>query len=146
MTTPAARTPLWPIVIVALLTIQFLVGTECLVRPVVVSGPSMEPVLQHGDRVFVDVWTYRQRAPRADEILVIEAPGLDRALLVKRVGRPGDRLAERGDRSPGGSLWVEGDNRRDSLDSRQLGELRADGVTGRVVWRYWPPSRWGAVR
>ena len=143
MTEPGVRLARWPILIVALLAVQFLACTECLVRPVAVSGPSMEPGLRHGDRVLVDLWTYRQRAPRPAEVLVIEAPGSSHALLVKRVGRPGSAGP---DRPPGGSLWLEGDNRQDSLDSRQLGELSAERVTGRVVLRYWPLSRLGLVR
>jgi signal peptidase I len=146
MIEPLDRWPRWPVAILTLLALQFLAWTECLVRPVAVSGPSMEPGLRQGDRVLVDLWTYRHRAPRPTEVVVIEAPGPSRSLLVKRVGRPDERGHRPPDRQPGGTLWLEGDNRRSSLDSRELGELPAGGVTGRVVFRYWPPSRLGVVR
>jgi len=137
----------WPGAIIAILAIQFLGWTEYVVRPVAIAGPSMEPVLLQGDRVLVDLWTFRQRAPRPAEIVVLEGPGPGRTLLVKRAGRARESSpAPTPDLPPGGSLWVQGDNAADSLDSRQFGELRAARITGRVVLRYWPLSRLGFVR
>jgi signal peptidase I len=107
----------------------------------------MEPELREGDRLLVDVWTYRHRAPRPTEVVVVAAPGPARTLLVKRAGRRSPVLGPpRPDDPPGGRVWVEGDNPEDSLDSRQLGEIAEDRVAGRVVLRYWPLSRLGLVR
>ena len=50
---------------------------------------------------------------------------------------------------PAERLWVMGDHRRDSADSRaHLGDpgggmVRLDDAIGRVVVIYWPPSRAG---
>ena len=99
-----------------------------------VAGHSMAPSLSAGDRVLVDRWTHAQRLPRRGEIVLVEGPGGD--LLVKRVVRVG----------PSGDVWVEGDNREASSDSRDFGPLSAGRVRGRVVWRYWPISRLGPVR
>ena len=55
-------------------------------------------------------------------------------------------------RVPEGRLWVMGDHRSDSADSRQYlgspggGTVPEDKVIGRVEWIGWPPSRWGSVR
>lgn len=38
-------------------------------------------------------------------------------------------------------LWVMGDNREHSADSRAFGPIRADDVIGHVVARAWPPAR-----
>jgi signal peptidase I len=38
-------------------------------------------------------------------------------------------------------LWVMGDNRGDSKDSRVFGPIRESTVVGRTVWRVWPFSR-----
>ena len=147
MTGTPRRWARWPGAVVVVLGIQFVGWTECVLRPIVVAGPSMEPALRHGDHVLVDLWTYRQRAPRPAEVLVLQAPGPARTLFVKRAGRTGEPLpAPTPDVPPGGTLWVQGDNAGDSLDSRQLGELPADRITGRVVLRYWPLSRLGFVR
>jgi signal peptidase I len=42
---------------------------------------------------------------------------------------------------PEGMLWVMGDNRRNSADSRVFGPIKQDTVVGRAVVRVWPPSR-----
>ena len=39
-----------------------------------------------------------------------------------------------------------GDNRDNANDSRFFGPVRRDAIHGRATNRYWPPSRWGAVR
>jgi signal peptidase I len=39
---------------------------------------------------------------------------------------------------PDGMLWVMGDNRPGSSDSRVFGPIRRDTVVGRAVWRVWP--------
>jgi signal peptidase I len=109
-----------------------------LAAPWTVAGPSMAPTLQTGDRVVVDRWTYRHRPPRAGEVVLLGMPG--GFPLVKRVAEP-----------PGGSdprpgVWVLGDNPPASADSRVFGAVPDEWAIGRVVWRYWPPRRFGAVR
>ncbi|HXV76359.1 MAG TPA: nickel-type superoxide dismutase maturation protease [Candidatus Polarisedimenticolaceae bacterium] len=129
-----ANLPLLACVLAVLATATWL-ATIWLGRPAVVAGRSMEPSLRDGDRVIVDLWTYDRRPPRVGEVVLISAPETDGAWIVKRVARRGAR----------GELWLLGDNPRSSLDSRQWGWLPADRVVGRVVFRYWPPSRFGVA-
>ena len=46
---------------------------------------------------------------------------------------------------PEGYLWVMGDNRTNSSDSRVFGPVSVDSVTGRVFFRYWPLDRFGPM-
>lgn len=39
---------------------------------------------------------------------------------------------------PNGYFWAMGDNRGNSADSRVIGAVDAQNVTGRAVFRYWP--------
>jgi signal peptidase I len=43
---------------------------------------------------------------------------------------------------PAGRLWVMGDNRYDSADSRVHGTVPVDDVVGRAFLTTWPVSRW----
>jgi len=42
---------------------------------------------------------------------------------------------------PQGKLWVMGDNRTNSSDSRVFGPIRESKVVGRAIMRVWPPGR-----
>jgi signal peptidase I len=41
----------------------------------------------------------------------------------------------------GGHLWMMGDNRTDSADSRVFGQVDEDTIVGRAMFRIWPPWR-----
>lgn len=67
-------------------------------------------------------------------------------------GLPSEPLATPGGRTvsypyvvPEGYLWVMGDNRTNSQDSRVFGAVEESSVTGRGVLTYWPLSRFGLL-
>ena len=118
------------------------------VRPGIMPGTSMLPTLQPGERVAIDTLAYRQRLPRRGEIVAFRAPFDPSKTAIKRViGLPGDvvsivsggtvvvnghPLSEPYVVSPARSemaaldvpaqvLFVLGDNRSHSFDSRHWG-------------------------
>lgn len=46
---------------------------------------------------------------------------------------------------PPQSVWVLGDNRPNSSDSRSFGEVPLDKIKGEAFFRFWPPNHWGSL-
>ena len=44
-----------------------------------------------------------------------------------------------------GRYFVIGDNRAHSTDSREFGPVGLEEIVGRVLFRWWPPGRWGPM-
>ena len=135
-----------------------------------VDGASMENTLLHGERLMVDKLTYRFREPKRGEIIVLNAPG-SRRFIKRIVAVGGDTVQERNgvlfvngvaveepyvDNKtsmtwgpilvPPGHVWVMGDNRPRSDDSRgSVGFLPVTKIVGRTLFRYWPLNRVGAI-
>lgn len=110
----------------------------------------MDPTLKEGERVFVEFVTYRSRAPHQGELALLEGP--DGAFIVKRVGSGPLPRNETPFLSPFRAVdaaedWflVEGDNPGSSFDSRAFGPVPRHRFRGRIVLRYWPLGRWGAI-
>lgn len=147
-------------VVIALLIHQFLV-TQYLV-----DGHSMDPTLASGERLIVDRLSYDFGPPKRGDIIVFRAPVVGDEDWVKRViGLPGDTIAISDGklllngkvipepfiaqpmdpthnfgplRIPPGELFVMGDNRNVSEDSRMIGPIAISSVIGRVALIIWP--------
>ena len=106
------------------------------VRRYVVEGRSMLQAFAPGDRVLVEDLTYRLRAPRVGDVVVVERDG---RLDLKRVAAaPGASVTVRGepDFLAHDEWFVLGDNLAESTDSRELGPVKRHDIVGRAWFRY----------
>ncbi len=136
-----------------------------------VSGLSMEPHIRSGEYVVINTFAYRLGAPRRGDIVAFRHEAEERAIFIKRViGTPGDRVRiDRGivyvngvkleepyvqhadGRSfgeitvPPQSVYVLGDNRAQSEDSRVFGPVDDGLLVGRAVAGIWPPRMLGGL-
>ena len=128
---------------------------------------SMEPNLLPHDRVLVNKFIYRFRTPRPGEIVVLKPPTDPSRNYIKRVvAVSGQRVEIRGDHVyvngrmlperyisvatagaygpaivPAHQVFVLGDNRGNSEDSRAFGFVPDHNLVGEAVLIYWPPQR-----
>ncbi len=136
-----------------------------------VYGQSMEPNLHTDQRLVVEKISYRFHVPRRDDIVVLRLPAQTSELLIKRViGLPGETVEIRDGivyingqmldepyvtyRShetrgplvvPPLNVFVLGDNRSASNDSRAFGPVHRDNILGHAWLSYWPPALLGWV-
>eukprot|EP00249_Psilotum_nudum_P008649 c21422_g1_i1 orf=268-786(-) len=123
-------------------------------------GPSMEPTLNSGsddtfkflkkDILWVETFfTPAYNFSRGD-VVVLRSPEEPNEWLVKRlIALQGDWINVPGSyeilQVPKGRCWVEGDNGKQSLDSKTFGPIPLALVKGRATHILWPPSRIGRI-
>ena len=150
-----------------ILLVVLAAGLLYSIEPVRVHADSMQPTLRSGDEVLVDRLSLVLRAPHRGEIVVANAP--DIGLVVKRVAAVGGDTVGIEDgvlvvnghaekegyvdyasidgsyfgpvRVAPGAVFLLGDNRGNSEDSRDFGAVPEDDVLGRVLVRLWPVTR-----
>jgi signal peptidase I len=77
----------------------------------------------------------------ADGVVLIDGVAIDEPYL-----RPAAQMRDFGPVDvPAGHVFVMGDNRGASQDSRRFGPVPEDEIIGRAFVKVWPPSRWGGL-
>lgn len=166
---------------VALAVVLFLV-LQLFIQNTVVEGQSMQPNFVDREHLLVSKIAYRLGDPARGDVVVFHAPGTADKDYIKRViALPGETVEIRAgtvyingepieepwapvqDRSdfgpyvvPTEHLFVLGDNRANSNDSRVFGQMPGTGLTepavpldlivGRAWITLWPADRIGVVR
>ena len=141
-------------------------------EPVGVPSGSMAPTLRPGDSVLVNKLAYHFGDPRRRDLVVLRPPGSGQLMLKRIVGVGGDRVGVEDGvlhvngravaepfvnrrlvdsvyfgpvRVPSGAVFVMGDQRSNSLDSRSFGAVPRSRLVGRVDLRIWPPAAAGGL-
>jgi len=154
-----------------LLALLIIVLGALVIRIPQVDGSSMAPTIASGEIVATESLSYHFRAPTRGEIVAFSLDLSRQETYIKRVvALPGDRVriddgvvrvnGRRIDESyvhfhdtrslpptviPPGHLFVLGDDRPQSEDSRFFGPIPESTVIGRACWVLWPLSRFGPL-
>ena len=153
-----------------ILSLVLFLAINAISERIRVESISMQPTLYPGDYVIVNKLAYRFKGnPDRGDVIVFRYPPNPEAIpYIKRViGLPGDRIhivdgrvsvndqpviepylmvpTNRGGdwTVPTGQLFVMGDNRNNSSDSRSWGFVPLENIIGRAELIYLPPQHWG---
>ncbi|KHM52080.1 MAG: signal peptidase I [Anaerovibrio sp.] len=159
----------WVISIAVAVALAMFIRTF-VVELYLVDGPSMMPTLEHQQRLVVNKFIYKMRAPERGEILIFQYPRDKSRDFIKRViAVPGDTIEIKDHNVyvngelqnedyilaksrmdypkttiPEGHVFVMGDNRNNSEDSRfpDVGFVPYELLKGKAMLVFWPLSAW----
>ncbi|BFZ15907.1 hypothetical protein BsWGS_18946 [Bradybaena similaris] len=111
---------------------------------------SMWPTIQHGDLVLLSPFYANHRLLHKGDVVFCRSPKNPRAIICKRlVALEGETVLndETGFQEfvDKGQVWLEGDNKHASIDSRTYGSLPYGLIISKVTLRIWPLRRFGLL-
>jgi signal peptidase I len=112
-----------------------------------IPSASMEPTVMKGDRVLADKTAYRRMAPKKGDIIIFVYMDDRSKRYIKRIeALPGETVTlPDGTKNivPHGSIYVLGDNRENSVDSRIFGFVPLSDVIAKVRQIYYSSGEGG---
>ncbi len=151
------------------IVIAFLL-THYVGQKTVVLSQSMEPNLYEDQQLIVDKVTYHFRTPARGEIVVVDVDESEIPYIKRVVGLPGETVEIKNNQVwingvalaesylaetyqhdfgpvqvPEGYIFVMGDNRNHSRDSRAIGPIAINRVLARAWVRIWPLEKIGPL-
>lgn len=132
-------------------------------EPIFVSGDSMIPTLLNGESLGVEKVSRYSSLPARGEIVIVTDPDNSETLVKRVVGLPGDTIEVKNSKLyingkeqsepyiskspyndmkavtvPEDTVFVMGDNRANSKDSRFFGPVDRDLIMGHALFVIWP--------
>jgi signal peptidase I len=152
-------------IVIALIVAVIIRGF--FLEPTYVQGPSMLNTMKTGDKIIINKLIYWFKSPARGEVIVFHSKE-DRDLIKRVIALPGDTIQVKNNhvyingkilsepyltfstqtstipptKIAADHLFVMGDNRENSTDSRELGPISVDQILGRAEFIYWPVSEW----
>lgn len=156
-------------VAIGLILVTF-VGQRTIVHDI-----SMEPTLHEGNNLIVEKLSARFGWLHRGDIIVLDSPGENRQLIKRLIAFGGEKVEIKDGKVfingkqleekyltdviteprekleysnltvPEGMVYVLGDNRPKSLDSRAFGPVPANTVRGRAILRFYPFNKFGKL-
>ncbi len=166
----------WIKTFIVSLIIALLITT--FIKPTIVKNCSMNPTLEENDFLIINRFLYKRDTPKRGDIVVFKSnlkteTGKQKLLIKRTIAVPGERIVIKdgkiyidgeelketyiendytvGDIDliiPENNIFVMGDNRDNSLDSRDgiLGLVNFKTVMGKAFIRLYPFNRFGLLK